>query len=217
MAHQILPYTGAQFNRGEVFISSADSTGKQFVPLGLVQDFSYKDSIGLKEIRGPRSRMPVAVSQSDSSIDGSCKFAATNAQILDVLRGATLSAANRTTTAGTVTTTQTRTLATRKGSDNIKPCMVELFDVDNEGGPHIVFLNVIFTDLNNPQPMEDYTVWDATFKAYPEVTTGVVYLAYYPGAQTVAYTLPSGYTADTAIATAQTNYAAVVAATGAVD
>jgi hypothetical protein len=208
----IIPNTGVELMRGEVFISSLDSTLPQSVPIGLVQDFEMDDTIDLKEAKGPRSRMPIAVAQGGAKISGTCTFMSINAQIQQLLRGAVVTKTTSTVTTGTVTSTRTITKALRSGSNNIKPVALELFDVDNEGGPHVVFYNLIFTDLKSPRKLDDYTMFNASYVAYPEVTTGAVYATFYPGDQTVAYTLPTGYTADTGIATSGTDYAALVIA-----
>ena len=205
MAHLIVPQTGVQVLRGEVFLSSADSTKYQNVPLGLVQEFDVDDTISLKELKGPRSRMPVAVFQSERKVNGSCKFASVNAQAIALLRGATLTTA----TTGTGGSTKTITKAAAKGSDNILPCGIELFDVDNENGPHYFFYYVVFKDFKAPQKLDDYTIWDCMYEAYPDPVTGNVYDMFFPGDQTTAFTLPTQYTADGGLTTAQTDYGTI--------
>lgn len=206
MGHLIIPQSGVQLFRGEVFLSSLDATaGRQNVPLGIVQEFNFDDTVDLKEMRGPKSRQALAVAQSGAKISGSCKFGSTNAQILAVLRGATLSTLQM----GTAPNSYTVTKAARKGSDNIRPALVELYDVDNESGPHALFYNVIFNDLKNPQKLDDYTIWDALFLCYPDPVSLSIYDIFYPGDQTTAFTLPAQYTPDAGATTAQSDYASV--------
>lgn len=202
MGHLIVPQAGVQLFRGEVFLSSLEATGRQNVPLGIVQEFNFDDTVDLKEMRGPRSRQAIAVAQSGGKISGSCKFGSTNAQILALLRGATLT----TSTTGQSPNGATVTKASRKGSDAIRPVLIELFDVDNDSGPHALFYNVVFNDLKNPQKLDDYTIWDGSFLCYPDPVTLSLYDIFYPSDQTTAFTLPTQYTPDSGVTTAQQGY-----------
>ena len=195
MAGLVVPGAGVGFFRGEVFLSSLNTAGYQNTPLGIVQAFDFNDSISVKELLAPQFRGAAAVGQSGAKISGTCKFASMNAQVLSVIRGSAISTTVEVATSGTVVTSTTLTLVSRSGFDKTVPCAVKLFDVDNMGGPHALFYCVVFGDFKNPQKMNDFTVWDATFMCYPDPANRKFYDLFFPGNQTTALALPAQYSA----------------------
>lgn len=147
--------------------------GVDDVPFGQLQDFNYKDDIGLRELMGNTSLTAVAVGISDRKVTGDAKFATIRARQFKMMRGGTLTFSTNTTLAMGIL-------------DEPLSFNIHLKNPSDSSQLEMIFYTCMAPSLAMNVKLRDWVIPDFQITCYGNSSTGKLIDLLLPGDQTVS-------------------------------
>ncbi len=159
--------TGAAGNAGDNFTDD--------VPFAQLQEISFKDTLGMKELMGSTQLTAISVGASERKLNGDAKSATVRSRYFQLLRGGD----DPTYDIGDDLTTFVAGI-----NDEPFPFNLHLMSPDDGSDMEIKIYNCLSPELNLAFKLRDYLIPDFTWMAYGNPDTGKLYEVILPGDQT---------------------------------